>query len=634
MVLQFYQHFIKDGVKNGKYYASVIIPEDFSENLFSVTSGAFDQATLHYYSNEKSNAIAPKITDKGSEAIESAVKSAYVDKLTEVLAAALNLTESEISDSKEEVADKVLTALENAKSDIDDFKILNKLFITTLDSLDGVMKSNKGIESELKATLSKVGVVRGDVAKSVEGMKKSANHISDMADGLFDLTSDYAKDIDSQYESAVKDIEKDEETAIEKLNSIKGNVEKIVSINNVLIEMFQKLSDSFDDVDFSDIIGKLQSINTKQNELISKLDTAVEKIREKGEIPDDLRSDLKTYISDVKKEINNSNVDFSNVKSSLNKTVNDSSAVLDDVSGFMTSLGSGESGIQEVIKSGRDTIAGLKKTFKGVDKILDNTKKKINKLMDKIKDARDDETIENLLIPIIENPEALGNFIANPVATEKHRVFPIDNYGSAMTPFYTSLGLWVGGVVLVAVIAVALSKKEREYVDNPRDHQVFFGRYLIFFVMGQIQALVIALGDLFFLKIQCENPVLFVVASLISSFVYTLFIYSLTITFSVLGKALSVIILVIQVAGSGGTFPVQVLPYAFKVLYPYLPFHYGINAMREAVAGADLVSYWKNIGFLSLFIFVALFIGLVLRKPCIGAIEFFNKKIEESDLVV
>ena len=152
--------------------------------------------------------------------------------------------------------------------------------------------------------------------------------------------------------------------------------------------------------------------------------------------------------------------------------------------------------------------------------------------------------------------------------------------------------------------------------------------------MGQLQALIISLGDLYFLKIQCENPLLFVLTCMISSFVYTLIIYSLTVTFSVLGKALAVIILVLQVAGSGGTFPIEVLPAPFQSMAPYLPFKYGINCLREAVAGVNKDAYLENLGKLLLFVVPALILGLLLRKPCIKVMGFFNEKVEESDIII
>ena len=203
-----------------------------------------------------------------------------------------------------------------------------------------------------------------------------------------------------------------------------------------------------------------------------------------------------------------------------------------------------------------------------------------------------------------------------------------------MTPFYTTLGFWVGSVVLVAVLRTNLKKRELKRLEQPTSTQMFFGRFMIYFMLSQIQSLIIALGDVFFLRIQCENIPLFIVSAMISAAVYVLITYSLTITFSVIGKALSVIILVIQVAGSGGTFPIEVLPSTFQAIAPYLPFKYSINMMREAICGVDAGSYVINLLCLLAFVPFALLLGLLLRKPCIKLMSFFNDRLEQSDLVV
>lgn len=121
---------------------------------------------------------------------------------------------------------------------------------------------------------------------------------------------------------------------------------------------------------------------------------------------------------------------------------------------------------------------------------------------------------------------------------------------------------------------------------------------------------------------------------MISAFVYSLIIYSLTITFNVIGKALAVIILVLQVAGSGGTFPLEVLPQPFQNIAPFLPFRYGNDILREAIAGPEMSVYWNNVLLLLIFVPVALLIGLVLRHPCIRPMRFLDERIHQSDLII
>lgn len=623
-----------EGVKKGKYYAAVIIPANFSKNLFSVATGRFEQAKIKYYVNEKANAIAPKITDKGAEAIESSVNEAYVDKVTEVIATVLNITDNELSDSKVEAADKIIQSLKNAKSDLKEFNKTNDLFISTMDSVIALLESNKDLKPGIEAALKKAGAMSSNIKSSLKSFGETSPQITSSISELLNQGSSYAKDINDELNDAFADIGDDASAAADKLESIASVNSKIISINDTIISILNKIKAAYPKVKCDDLINRLNAANKTLNNISDKLNSAADTLRKTGKLPKDVQNELKSLVSSAQSDLTKVKSGYTSVKKNIDKAADDVYTALDDVSDFITTLGSGTNSIDKVLDSGIDTSASLKATFKNLKDILNNADKKIDKLIGKVEDIKNSKKIENFLSPIIENPAELGKFVSSPAATEEHRFFQLKNYGSAMTPFYTSLGLWVGGVVLVAVLSVGIGKRQLKTLNKPKEYQLFFGRYLLFFAMGQIQALVIALGDLFFLKIQCDNPLMFIVVSMISSFVYTLIIYSLTITFSVLGKALAVIILVLQVAGSGGTFPIEVLPGLFKAMAPFLPFRYGINAMREAVAGMDWSNYWANIGFLMIFALVALFIGLVLRKPCIKVVDFFNKRVEESDVII
>ena len=142
-----------------------------------------------------------------------------------------------------------------------------------------------------------------------------------------------------------------------------------------------------------------------------------------------------------------------------------------------------------------------------------------------------------------------------------------------------------------------------------------------------------AVGDLYYLGIQCEHPFYFLLAGWISSIVYVNIIYTLTISFGDIGKAVSVILLVIQVAGSGGTFPIEVAPGFFQAVYPLLPFTHSMAAMRECIAGFYQNTYWMELGFLLLFLVPSLLLGLVLRKPVIRLNDRFMEKLESTKLM-
>ena len=184
--------------------------------------------------------------------------------------------------------------------------------------------------------------------------------------------------------------------------------------------------------------------------------------------------------------------------------------------------------------------------------------------------------------------------------------------------------MWVGALILVAIIHVKVLPDEK--IPDAKPYQKFFGRYITFFLIGQVQALITALGDLFYIKIQCHNPFLFWLACACCSFVFTLFMYALTVAFENVGEALAVVIMVIQVAGAGGSFPIEVLPAIYQRIYRFFPFPYGMDALRETIGGMYGMTYWKCLGILGIYIIISLLIGLVIAIP----FRKLNMKIEHS----
>jgi len=111
-----------------------------------------------------------------------------------------------------------------------------------------------------------------------------------------------------------------------------------------------------------------------------------------------------------------------------------------------------------------------------------------------------------------------------------------------------------------------------------------------------------------------------------TSFVYALLLYSFTYSFGNVGEALAVVLMVIQVAGAGGTFPIEVLPKAFQVLYKFMPFNYSMNAVRECIGGLYKANYWMYLGILTIFAVIGVLIGVFLYEPC----KILNEQIEKS----
>ena len=255
---------------------------------------------------------------------------------------------------------------------------------------------------------------------------------------------------------------------------------------------------------------------------------------------------------------------------------------------------------------------------------------KLGSLLGGLEDSNSPDYLDTLLDILGGSPEDYGAYFSQMVQTTVEPVYPIANYGSAMAPFYSVLAIWVGGVMLVAILK---PHARLEGLVVPKPHQLFFGRYFLFFVMSQIQAAVIVAGDLLVLKIQCVEPALLFATGAITSLVFSLLIYALTVSFGDVGKAVVVVVMVLQIAGSSGTFPIELLPDVYQKIYHIFPFPYAIDAVRECVCGLYGTTWLKNIGCLLIFGAAALVIGLLVRKPFMGLNHFMEEKLKETEML-
>lgn len=283
-------------------------------------------------------------------------------------------------------------------------------------------------------------------------------------------------------------------------------------------------------------------------------------------------------------------------------------------------------------------LSDFSDTLKSASGNIRETKKVLNELQTVIREAEnkftsmtDSEALQTVLNALTEKPDALSEYVSSLVDLQTIPVYETKDYGSSMAPFYTVLAIWVGALILVAVIHTKIHRTPQ--MTELKTYQEFFGRYALFFLIGQAQTLICVLGNLFFLEIQCAHPLLFWFAAAVSSFVFTIMIYSLTFVLGNVGEALAVVIMVVQVAGTGGTFPKEVLPTVYQKVFDFLPFPYCMTALRECVSGMYQNDYGKSLATLLLFAVVFLAFGLCMKKPLRGIMEYVEKCKEKSQLM-
>jgi putative membrane protein len=228
------------------------------------------------------------------------------------------------------------------------------------------------------------------------------------------------------------------------------------------------------------------------------------------------------------------------------------------------------------------------------------------------------------------DPKELAEFLVEPVQVETTTIYPVQDYGSAMTPFYSTLAIWVGGVVLGSIFKVHASK---DGLRKPKDRHLFWGRFLTYFVLGQLQAAIIVWGDIHLIGCQCIEPKLLYLCAAVTSFVFISIIFSLILAFGDVGKAIVVVIMIVQIAGSSGSYPVEILPEIFTGIYLFFPFPYAINAMREAICGLYQYDIYKYLAELMIFGIFGLLIGLVVKKSFAPVTHFLEEDMEKTGVL-
>ncbi|MDD3218178.1 MAG: YhgE/Pip domain-containing protein [Lachnospiraceae bacterium] len=628
-----------EGVNSGEYYAAIIIPEKFSEDMMSFLTTDLTHPKLEYYVNEKKNAVAPKITDKGMTVIQDQVNSSFINTITDTLLNYADVASSELGIDGNTLVDQLVVKLDSFNTDLKAYEATIDSFVETSDSLSSMMDAAKLAVPDVSDT---VNHGRETIEEAQSTLATTQTTVSDVTSAMgttLDSLQSIMDEVTATTLTAMSNLETDERSIAGTMDGTASKVNSIIQLNEYVIDRLAVLRDSlpaeFPDIKngLNDMVNQLGELTASENETLNLINNAAGNLSQSAANSASLRGQVQTLANNSRTSLSNARNTYStSVAPQLNSLINSISSLLGDTSGLLESVDNGLGDVDEIFGKLQDSLVSGTASLTNTKTLLNNMSKKIDDVTGQIKSVGDNEKFKKLIEILRSDPDLYGEFMSSPVELDTTSLYAIENYGSAMTPFYTVLAIWVGSIVLVAIMKVKVDEDEK--LKNIKPNQAYFGRYIIFFLLGQIQAVIICLGDLFFLKIQCESPVLFVLSGAICSFIFSSLIYTLVVSFGAIGKALAVIFLVLQLAGAGGTYPLEVLPSFFQNIAPYFPFTYGINAMRECVAGIYKFSYWFDILRLCCFLVVTLLLGLVLRKPIIKLTEFFERRLEDSNLLL
>lgn len=612
-----------EGVESGKYYAALVVQNNFTYNMYNMFVNTTEEPTLIFYQNQKKNPVANKISDTIVTTVQSNINEEFVKVMTKTIFEDVNDMYDDIEE--EGGVDAFIDKLDNLNNNLIDYQ----------KTIDNVIKGNAVLSSNIANATNDVEDFEGRTKNSAGSLSEAGSSLQQSQNTLnaykdqMNLTIDTMLTMLNTMENQLKQAQ------------LSGDIDQMANVCEQTLKDTNQLN--------KDITAISQSIadqNNNQNvvDTLQQLSDSVEalqKILEKANIDgkyDNVSQQIKdaeaAMISDIDKAIANITSTRNTINNQLVPQLNTCVDNLEDVIGNASTIMNNMSG---VLNSMGNVFGSLQTTLSTSDKSLEKTKEalskisdKLTKAIDKARSVQEDERVEALVDTLTGDPDMYGEFFSEPVEIESVAVYPIENYGSAVAPFYTVLSVWVGVIIMAAIIKVKVTKSK---YPGATPTQLFFGRSLFFIAMGQVQTLITVLGDLFILKIQCVHPFLFWVVGALTSLTFTLLIYALVYSFGDVGKAIAVVVLVLQIAGSSGTYPIELLPEFFQKVYIFFPFPYAINAMRECICGlyeADIVIYLLK---LLTFLVVGLVVGLWIRIPFEGLNHYMEERMEDTEMM-
>lgn len=621
-----------EGVRDGKYYAMIVIPENFSKEATSILDNKIERPKLLYKVNQKSNAIAPKITDKGVTTIKSEIDTNIVEMVDGTIFKLLNEAGITLESSEDDLL-KVVDGINNLNIKMPEIeKDINNAYNTTVKG-DEIVNKVKDTMPVVKDTLATSNKLLGTSKETLNKAKTALDSVGPVIKTNLQFIRDELSNVNTITENIINIISSDDfknnkEAALSSLDNLNLKIQNIVDKANANLDYLKMLSQKDSKVNKlitpinnlianltlkQDIIRALKT-NIKEDKPISKDTLDKFKSLSLGNI-NEFDNILKNYDTVYKDSINNAIKEMQKINDNGLTLVNSAITELPEVNDILSEVDNG-------LIIGKDELSKLKKDFPSL-------RGKISLLSDKLEVVNSRDKIDNVLGLLKNDWQGISNFLGSPVEIQQENLYEVPNYGSAMTPFYTTLAGWVGALLMVSLLKVEPHHEEGvEY----KPYQKYFGKLLFFIFIGIFQALILSLGDLYILKVYSSSPLTFVGITVLSSIVFTTIVYTLVSIFGNIGKVIGIILLVLQVGGSGGTFPIEVTPKFFKTINPFLPFTHSISAMREAVAGIVYQNLYVDLIKLAIYFIISIPVALLLKRVINKASEGFVKKLEESNL--
>lgn len=631
--------------RSGEYYAAVVIPPDFSKEMLTFFSSDAHSTPLTYYINEKKNGLAPKIAGQGAERVSSRINQVFARTVAEIAVD----TASSLSDSLSDPTN--VRGIQALNSRLESTSQRLNAAATSADAYAGLIASSVQLVDSTQTMIASASKIRDPLESAANNASASVDQISagasQAASALSSAVSASAQSLEALSASIDDVYSRGGSSVTSAVATLRSQASSAGNQATQYLHVKETLANLPGTPISQDVLDRLQASADRLSALQNAINKLADDMEKNAADAGSNHQDVKSLVGQAQSAISSlkSDVD-STLRPQLERLSGTINSATSSMENLRAQLSAASSSVNDGSNGVREGLSKLQSTFSGIGTQLREASQKIADIHNKLNDALESGNLAKVRTIIGSDPQALAVALAAPVGITTIPVYPVDNFGSQMAPFYTALALWVGSVLMIITIRSDVTTENVvEGLDSShpavgyfkRHHlglwEGFLGRYLIFGLIALTQATILSLGLLFFVKIQHVHPWLFMCTAWAIALVFSFLLYTFIATFGNAGKALGVLFLVLQITGAGGSFPLAILPNFFRSISPYLPATHGITALRAAIAGYSGGEYVDAMLLLGVFVLVAALLGFGLRPLLIKRTRLLVEKLESTKLM-
>lgn len=621
-----------DSVSSGKTHAAIIIPKDFSKRIAGVISGDKKRPVLEYVVNEKANGVATKITDTGATTVDTQVNDTFVSTASQVIADTANNAADSIDATTSSVSHRAVGELRDAQDSLNN---IEKSVDELNQKLSQIPNSTKQARTDL-ATLSMLNQTGSDafarVSTTLTNTNQGLTTFVTNTSGVLDQSSNLLSQASNQTQQKANNVS----TALSGANT---------TVNNTLMQAQQISQET------ADILAELKQIPlTGVQAIVDKLEAQNTKFTDAVNTLSTINTDLGNTISSTNTtftSLNNANqtaiTQLTNARSTMStQGLSQLTSGMNTLSSATGSLASRIDQREQLIGQARTILDQVDSASSLATQSLSSTSKGLQDVSNRIDSMITDITALGTSTAARDlfgtdgrlNTDNIADFMMSPTQLETQTLYPVKYYGSGMAPLMMNLSLWVGAFALVVIMKLEVDDDDlpETVTSTLTIGQRYWARWLLLAIPAVMQGLVTTLGELV-IGVQTVNPFAFVATGMFTSLSYISIIYSLSTTFLHVGKGLCVALIMLQIPGSSGLYPVEMMPDFFRALYKAFPFTYSINAFRETIAGFYDGHWVRDIAVLALIAVIFFILGLGIRPYMTNVNKLFARELLDSDIV-